>query len=167
MAPAPGPSTEDHRVVVTELVVHLGELGCRDVVDARQLSQLWLQVRQCDSAALDSLGCEARQAYLSIVTEPRRPPTRARVPERAALRRGQANLRVAIHRRIMMLHLVARSGACQPGCSSLNFSRAASSLALRRCRQTSMPIGTSEKATMITTASSMLSPMPGKAEPSQ
>jgi hypothetical protein len=110
MSPTPVSLPEDQRVVTTELIVHLGELGCRSIVDARQLSQLWLQVRACDSAALDSLEAEARRAYLSVADEPRHPRPQARVPNRAALRIGQANLRVAIHRRLMLLHLVAHLG---------------------------------------------------------
>ena len=43
----------------------------------------------------------------------------------------------------------------------------AASLALRRCRQISMPTGTSENKTITTMTTSRLSPMPGKVRPSQ
>jgi hypothetical protein len=106
MSPAPDPFPEDHRVVAVELLVHLRELRSRDIVDTRQLTDVWLQLRRCDSAALDSLEPGFRGHYLSIVEVPRRPPPVVRQRDRAAVRLGAAHLRVALHRRLMVLESV-------------------------------------------------------------
>ena len=106
MSPTPDPFAGDQRVVVPELLVHLRELCSREIVDARQLTEVWLQVRQCDSAALDSLETADRRHYLSIVQVPRRPQVPPRTWDRATVRIGAAHLRVALHRRLMVLQSV-------------------------------------------------------------
>ena len=106
MSPGPDHRPDDQRVVAVELLVHLRELRSRETVDARQLAEVWLQVRQCDSAALDSLDVTARTHYLSIVEVPRRLCPPVRQWDGAAVRLGAAHLRVALHRRLMVLESV-------------------------------------------------------------
>jgi hypothetical protein len=115
MSPAPDPHPEDQRVVAVELLVHLRELRSREIVDPRQLAEVWLQLRHCDSAALDSLEPTARDHYLSIVEVPRRPRPPLRQWDRAALRIGAAHLRVALHRRLMVLESVLNERTAEPG----------------------------------------------------
>jgi hypothetical protein len=109
MSPAPVPSApEDQRIVAVELLVHLTELASRDLVDLRQVDELWLQVRRCDAAALDSFDPALRSRYLAIVEVRRRPRggRPATASERARLRAEAAHARVALHRRLMLLHEV-------------------------------------------------------------
>jgi len=98
---------EDHRIVVAEVVVHLQEIDHRRIVDAGQLAEAWMQVHHCDSAALEVMEPSAGQEYRSIVDGPRR---RTR-PDRSwssgsSIRAGVAHLRVAVHRRLMVLQSV-------------------------------------------------------------
>jgi hypothetical protein len=106
MSPAPDPHPEHQRVAVVELLVHLRELRSREIVDSRQLNDVWLQLRRCDSAALDTLESTHRNHYLFIVEVPRRPRPPERQWDRPALRLGAAHLRVALHRRLMVLESV-------------------------------------------------------------
>jgi hypothetical protein len=106
MSPTPDPFAEDQRVLVPELLVHLRELRSREIIDAHQLTDVWLQVWRCDSAALDSLESADRRHYLSIVQVPRRPQVSPRTWDRATVRIGTAHLRVALHRRLMVLQSV-------------------------------------------------------------
>ncbi len=114
MSPTPTPRPEDQRVLAIELLVHLRELRSREIVDARQLAEVWLQVRQCDSAALDVLEPDARSHYLAIVEVPRRPRSPLRQWDRSAVRVGAAHLRVALHRRLMVLESVLNRAATEP-----------------------------------------------------
>ena len=92
--------------MVVELLVHLRELRSREIVDTRQLNDVWLQLRHCDSAALDALEPPRRDHYLSIVEVPRRPRPPVHRWDRASLRLGASHLRVALHRRLMVLESV-------------------------------------------------------------
>lgn len=114
MSPALRPRAEDHRVVAIELLVHLRELRSREIVDARQIADVWLQVRQCDSAALAALDATARNHYLRIAEVPRRPRSPVRQWDRAAVRVGASHLRVALHRRLMLLESVLDERAPGP-----------------------------------------------------
>ena len=98
---------EDHRIVVAEVVVHLLEIDHRQIVDAGQLAEAWMQVHHCDSAVLETLEPMAGQEYRSIVDGPRRRTRPARGwSSRSSIRAGVAHLRVAVHRRLMVLQSV-------------------------------------------------------------
>jgi len=106
MSPTPDPFPEDHGVVAVEVLVHLREIRGRQIVDSRQLTDAWLQLRQCDTAVLDALEAPARALYLTIVEVPRRPRPPIPLRDRAALRLAACHLRVALHRRLMVLESV-------------------------------------------------------------
>jgi len=98
---------EDHRVVVAEVVVHLQEIDHRRIVDAGQLADAWMQLHHCDSAVLEALEPIAGQDYRSIVDGPRRRARPARGwSSGSSIRAGVAHLRVAVHRRLMVLQAV-------------------------------------------------------------
>ena len=91
--------------MVVELLVHLRELRSREIVDTRQLNDVWLQLRHCDSAALDALEPPTRPLPLHRRGAP--PATATGAPaDRASLRLGASHLRVALHRRLMVLESV-------------------------------------------------------------
>ena len=103
---------EDQRIVVAEVVVHLREVGRRQILDGRGLADAWMQVHHCDSAVLDALEPAAHHEYRSIVAGPcrRELPARGR-SNGSAVRVGAAHLRVAVHRRLMVLQLVLNETA--------------------------------------------------------
>lgn len=103
---------EDQRIVVAEVVVHLREIGRRQILDARQMADAWMQVHHCDSAVLDVLEPTARHQFQAIVEGPCRPARPARGWSMGpAIRMGMAHLRVAVHRRLMVLQLVLNETA--------------------------------------------------------
>ena len=98
---------EDHRIVVAEVVVHLQEIDHRRIVDAGQLAAAWMQVHHYDSSVLETLEPMAGQEYRSIVDGPRRRTRPARGwSSGSSIRAGMAHLRVAVHRRLMVLQSV-------------------------------------------------------------
>lgn len=107
MSPATISHAEDQRIVATEISTHLEQLAAIRIVDRRQLTEVWLEIRRCDSAALDALEDELRQMYLPIVQERRRPHPTDDLQSPRELMAATARLRVAIHRRIMVLHLTS------------------------------------------------------------
>jgi hypothetical protein len=107
MSPTTISHAEDQRVASTEISAHLEQLASIEIVDRRQLTEVWLEIRRCDTAALDALEGELREAYLPIVQERRRPYPTEDLSSPRALMTATAQLRVAIHRRVMLLHLVA------------------------------------------------------------
>ncbi len=107
MSPATISHADDQTLASFELSTHLEQLASIRIVDRRQLTEVWLEVRRCDSAALDALEGELRQLYLPIVQERRRPSPADDLRSPRELAIATASLRVAIHRRIMVLHLVA------------------------------------------------------------
>jgi hypothetical protein len=103
---------DDERIVLAEVVVHLREIDCRSIDDQRQLAAAWLQVHRSDAAVLDVLEPAARQAYQDVVDAPRRNGVLGRTwSVGSALRTGSAHLHVAVHRRLMLLHLVLNETA--------------------------------------------------------
>ena len=63
-----------------------------------------MEVRLCDSAVLDSLPMTARQRYQSVLTRPqRRAPVSRGWSTRPGVGTGAAHLRVALHRRLIVL----------------------------------------------------------------
>jgi hypothetical protein len=96
---------EDQRVASTEISAHLEQLASIQVVDRRQLTEVWLEIRRCDSAALDALDGDLRDRYLPIVQHRRRPYPTDDLSSPRALAIATARMRVAIHRRVMVLHL--------------------------------------------------------------
>jgi hypothetical protein len=107
MSPATISHAEDQRVACTEISAHLEQLAAIRIVDRRQLTEVWLQIRHCDSAALDALEGELREAYLPIVQERRRPHPTEDLRSPRELMVATARMRVAIHRRVMVLHLAS------------------------------------------------------------
>lgn len=98
---------EDQRVASTEISAHLEQLAAIQIVDRRQLTEVWLEIRRCDTAALDALEDGLRQMYLPIVQERRRPFPTEDLRSPRELMVAAARMQVAIHRRVMVLHLVA------------------------------------------------------------
>jgi hypothetical protein len=74
------------------------------VADRHDLASVWLSVQLCDEAVLDALDPEARQRYQSVVAvlPRRRPPARSWAC-RPGLGTDAAHLRVALHRRLVIL----------------------------------------------------------------
>jgi hypothetical protein len=107
MSPATISHAEDQRVASTEISTHLEHLAAIRIVDRRQLTEVWLEIRRCDSAALDALEGEVRQEYLSIAQERRRPYPTDDLRSPRELMVATARMRVAIHRRLMVLHLTS------------------------------------------------------------
>jgi hypothetical protein len=110
MSPATISHAGDQTVASTEISGHLEQLAAIRIVDRRQLAEVWLEIRRCDSAALDALEGELRQRYLPIVQERRRPHPTDDLLSPRELAVATARMRVAIHRRIMVLHLASVPG---------------------------------------------------------
>jgi len=100
------PFPEDERIVVAEVMVHLEQLDRRPVADVGDLAEAWMEVHQCDRAVVDSLDPAAREAYLEVVHGRRVRLRSSPWLDRGSLRTGVAHLRVCLHRRLMVLHLV-------------------------------------------------------------
>ena len=103
---------DDERIVLAEVVVHLREIDCRSIDDQQRLAAAWLRVHRCDAAVLDVLEPAARRAYEAVVDGPRGVVVVGRAwSVGSALRAGSAHLHVAVHRRLMLLHLVLNETA--------------------------------------------------------
>ena len=104
---------DDERIVLAEVVVHLREIDCRSIDDQQRLAAAWLRVHRCDAAVLDVLDPAARRAYRGRRRRPPRGRRRRSTPGRSGprCRAGSAHLHVAVHRRLMLLHLVLNETA--------------------------------------------------------
>ena len=100
------PFPEDPRVVAFEVTAHLQAIDLRGLVLPRDVAAAWVELRRCDEAVLVVLEPRHREHYQAIV-ETRRPRVRpSRWSGRTALHGEVACLRVAVHRRLMVLQLV-------------------------------------------------------------
>jgi hypothetical protein len=103
------PRTDDPRVVVVEVAADLHEIDQLRILDARGLAGAWMRVHHCDAAVLGSLDHASREHYQAIAA--RRRPRAERTPrwsDRNAVRAGVAHLKVAVHRRLIVLDPVVR-----------------------------------------------------------
>ena len=101
--------SDDPRVVAAEVAADLHEVDQLRILDARGLAAAWMRVHHCDAAVLDSLDPASREHYQAIAA--RRRPRAERTPrwtDRSAVRAGVAHLKVAVHRRLIVLDPVVR-----------------------------------------------------------
>jgi len=107
---APPDVPEDSRVVVMEVAIHLRELADRPIRDRHDVAAVRLKMQLCDDAVLAALEPDDHRRYRDVVAVS---PRRHRPDGRSwACRPGvgtdAAHVRVALHRRVILLRSLTR-----------------------------------------------------------
>jgi hypothetical protein len=110
-----GPPPEERRVVAFEVMDRLAGIDLRGVVVPRDVADAWAEVRRCDEAVLVVLDRRHRE-HLQAIIDTRRPRVRpSRWSGRTPLHAEIACLRVAVHRRLMVLQHVVSEAVVHEG----------------------------------------------------